>query len=57
MIFVIFVFTKSHVEVVIGFLEKNIPFLKNGLTELIKKQKDLLHSPDKINQVFKKFKF
>ena len=51
MLFVIFVFTKHHVESVIGFLERNIPFLKNGLTQLVAKQKEMLHSPHKLDQV------
>ena len=51
MLFVIFVFTKHHVENVIGFLERNLPFLKNGLTQLVAKQKEMLHSPHKLDQV------
>lgn len=54
MIFVIFVFSKHHVEAVIKFLESNIPFMTNKLTEIIEKQKKVLHSPELI-QVFISF--
>lgn len=52
MVFVIFVFTKHHVEVVLKFLENNIPFLTNKLTEVVENQKKILHSPQSYTEVF-----
>lgn len=42
MIFVIFVFTKHHVESLIAFFEDNLPFLNSNLTNMINNQKKLL---------------
>lgn len=41
-VFVIFIFSKHHVEAVLDVLEKNIPFLKNSLSKNLQKQKETL---------------
>lgn len=42
MLFVIFIFSKNHVEHVLHFIESNIPFLKGKLSEMLEKQKNAL---------------
>ena len=45
MIFVILMFSHHHVENLLGFVERNVPFLKGTLSNALDKQKKLLHSP------------
>ena len=45
MIFVIFMFSGHHVDSVLKFVERHVPFLSNSLTNALEKQKKLLHSP------------
>ncbi len=54
MLFVIFVFTKHHVESLIAFFEANLPFLNSNLTNMINNQKKLLFAEASI-EVFARF--
>lgn len=45
-LFVVFMFSNHHVENVLSFLEGNLPFLKNRLSEGLAKQKEILLNPD-----------
>ncbi len=51
MIFVIVCFSKHRVEHLLGFMERNIPFLKESLSKALEKQKQTLHNPDKFSEV------
>jgi hypothetical protein len=51
MVFVIFVFSENHVENLLRFLENNMPFLRGTLSDLLQKQKKLLHAPLGIKEV------
>lgn len=55
MIFVIFMFTGHHVENVLNFFERHVPFLKGSLSSMLEKQKKLLHSPPNAIKVLKKY--
>eukprot|EP01017_Pseudomicrothorax_dubius_P011695 TRINITY_DN1441_c0_g1_i1.p1 TRINITY_DN1441_c0_g1~~TRINITY_DN1441_c0_g1_i1.p1 ORF type:complete len:402 (-),score=94.10 TRINITY_DN1441_c0_g1_i1:129-1334(-) len=45
MLFVIFVFSKHHVEHFLATIEAKFPFLKHGLSQMLEKEKKKLHSP------------
>ncbi len=44
MVFVILTFSKHHVEVILGLIERNLPFLKHSLSQQLEKQKKMLWS-------------
>lgn len=46
MFFVIFLFSHHHVENVLNLVESSFPFLKHSLSEMLQKQKKLLHTPE-----------
>jgi hypothetical protein len=45
MLFVIFCFSKEHVESLVRFIEGNLPFLHKALTDSLEKQRALLKDP------------
>jgi hypothetical protein len=44
--FIIIMFSQHHVENLLGFIERNIPFLKNQISNSLEKQKKKLFSAD-----------
>lgn len=46
MLFVIFVFSKHHVEHFLRFIEARLPFLRQRLSAMLEKQKVLLHTKE-----------
>jgi hypothetical protein len=56
-VFVIFAFSKHHVEAILNFLENNLPFLKNSLTKALEKQKQLMWHKESVNDIMEEVKF
>jgi len=46
MLFTVFLFSEHHLETVLSFIEGNLSFLKLSLSEMVAKQRQLLHKPE-----------